>query len=473
MRKLRLAVSAAAFAAAFGLTSAARADLDAVSAAMGAGKIEQVQFTGTGYQFGIGQAYRPGLPWPKMNLTKFTRTDDYAKGASSYDWTINRADTLGGTATPQRGDLRRAGGVAGDKAWAINYPASDPVQAAAVPLQHDLWTSPHGIVKAAIEDKAKMDGSSFTIERAGKFKARATVDAQNMVTKVESWIDNPVLGDMLVVTTYSDYKDFGGVKFPGRILQSMGGQPVLELTTADVKVNAGGVEAPAQIGSVPNEVKVEKAADGVWFIGGGSHNSAAVEMSDYIVLIEAPLGDGRTNAVIKAVKETIPNKPIRYVVATHHHFDHVGGLRAAAAEGATIVIPAISKAYFEQAYATPHSLNPDSLAKSGKQAKFETYGDKHVITDGKRTIEIYPIDNNIHAEGFSMIYLPQEKILLEADAFSPRAPAPITQTPAFVNPSTKSLWDNVQARKLEVETILPMHGRIAKVSELKAEAGAQ
>ena len=470
MRKLHLAASVATFTVMLMLAPAARADLDAVAQAMGASKVDNVQIQGSGLQWGIGQAYRPGLPWPKMNMLRYTRTDDYAKGAQSFDWTIVRADTLGGTATPQRGEYRRAGGVSGDRAWAVNYPDTNPVQAGATPLQHDLWTAPHGIVKAAIEDKAKMDGSSFTIERTGKFKARATVDGQNMVTKVESWMDNPVLGDMPVVTTYSDYKDYNGVKFPSRIVQSMGGWPVLEVAVSEVKVNGASVDVPAQIGTVPNEVKVEKAADGVWFVGGGSHNSAAVEMSDYIVLVEAPLGDGRTTAVIKAVKEAIPNKPIRYVVATHHHFDHAGGLRAAAAEGATIVIPEMSKSFFEQAYATPHTIAPDALAKSGKTAKFETYGDKHTISDGSRTIEIYQVENNIHAQGFVMVYLPKEKVLMEADAFSPRAP--VTQTPATINPSTKNLWDNVQMRKLDVETVLPMHGRMVKVDELKREVGA-
>src|SRR5207253_157735 len=110
-------------------------------------------------------------------------------------------------------------------------------------------------VQAALADKKMLDGPNFWVERAGKFKAKATVDAQNMVSRVESWMDNPVLGDMAVITTYADYKDFGGVKFPTRITQSAGGFPVLELTVADVKVNAGRVAAPAQIAASPNDVK--------------------------------------------------------------------------------------------------------------------------------------------------------------------------------------------------------------------------
>src|SRR4051812_26808724 len=309
MRKLQLTVAAMVCAPVLAWGPPAWAELDAVAKAMGTP--DSIQITGSGLNFGLGQSFRPGMPWPKMNVLKYSRTDDYANAAQSFDTTISRADQLGGTATPPRGELRRGGGLAGDQAWQILYPQTDAVAGAATPLQHDLWTSPHGIVKAALADKAKMDGSSFTVERAGKVKARASVDSQNLVTKVESWMDNPVLGDMAVVTTYADYKDYNGVKFPTRILQSMGGAPVLELTVADVKVNPGPVTAPAQIGRVPNEVKVEKVTDGVWFVGGGSHNSAIIEMRDYVILMEAPLGDGRTNAVIQATKDTVPNKPIR------------------------------------------------------------------------------------------------------------------------------------------------------------------
>src|SRR5262249_53480959 len=159
--------------------------------------------SGSGLTYGIGQAYKAGMPWPRMNLVRYSRTDDYAHGATSYDWTLVRADQLGGTAVPQRGEFRRAGGASGDKAWIVNYPVPDTVAAAAVPLQHDLWIAPHGIVHAALTAKVKMDGQSFTLDQPGKFKARATVDAQNMVTRVDSWVDNAVLGDMAVVTTYA------------------------------------------------------------------------------------------------------------------------------------------------------------------------------------------------------------------------------------------------------------------------------
>jgi glyoxylase-like metal-dependent hydrolase (beta-lactamase superfamily II) len=438
---------------------------------MGTAKVDNVQISGTGHAYAVGQAFQPGQAWPKMNLVRYTRIDDYAKAAHGFDYAMTRAEVRGGGAIPQVGEARRTGGVSGDQAWNVAYPQGTATQGSPAAFQHDLWTSPHGIVKAALADKVAMRGSTFEIVREGRFRARATVNGQNLVEKVESWVDNPVLGDMAVVTSYSDYKDHGGVKHPGLIVQTMGGFPVLELNVADVKVNAGSVAMPAQIARAAVEVTVDKAADGVWFLHGGSHHSVAIEMRDHIVLFEAPLGDARSSAVLETVKKTVPGKPIRYVVATHHHFDHSGGLRAAAAEEAILVVPEASKAFYEQAYAAPRTLNPDKLSRSGKQAKFETFRDKHALGDGSRTLEVHVLRDNVHAEGFIVGYLPKEKILIVADAFSPRAP--VTQTPANVNPSTRNLWENIERLRLDVQTVLPIHGRMVKVDELKLEAGVQ
>ena len=124
-------------------------------------------------------------------------------------------------------------------------------------------------------------------------------------------------------------------------------------------------------------------------------------------------------AVIAKVKETIPNKPIRYLINTHVHFDHSGGLRTYVDEGATIVTHEMNKPYYEQAWAAPRTINPDRLAQSKKTATFETFTDKHVLTDGKRTIEIHQIAGSGHNDAFAMVYLPKEKILIEGGRVRP------------------------------------------------------
>src|SRR6266496_6736688 len=119
--------------------------------------------------------------------------------------------------------------------------------------------------------------------------------------------------------------------------QKQGGFPTLELAVSEVKPNApADIPVPDNVGQASIKVQLDKVADGVWYVTGGTHHSVLVEMSDHLVVIEGPQNDARATAVIAEVKKTVPNKPIKYVVNTHQHFDHAGGLGAFAADGATI-----------------------------------------------------------------------------------------------------------------------------------------
>ena len=188
----------------------------------------------------------------------------------------------------------------------------------------------------------------------------------------------------------------------------------------------------------PVVATAEKLADGVYYVKGGTHHSVAIDQADHVVVVEGPQSEARSLAVIAKVKETIPNKPLRYLINTHVHFDHSGGLRTWVDEGATIVTHQMNKPYYEQAWAAPHTLNPDRLAQSKKSAMFETVADKHVLTDGKRAIEIYEIAGSGHNDGFLMVYLPKEKILIEGDAYTPAAagaPPPRRAEPVLGEPA--------------------------------------
>src|SRR5438105_5561931 len=187
---------------------------------------------------------------------------------------------------------------------------------------------------------------------------------------------------MLFDATYTQYKDFGGVKFPTKIVQKQGDYPILDLTITDVKPNAQvNIQAPAAPAPQAAATTSEKLGDGVYLILGG-YAAVAVDFKDYIVVIEGPQSEERANAIIAETKKLIPNKPIKYVVNTHSHYDHTSGIRTFMAEGATIVTHQVNKPFLEKIAALPHTLSQDRQEQAKKKPAFETMTEKKVMTDG-------------------------------------------------------------------------------------------
>ena len=462
-------------------TAGFAADLSELAKAMGADKLQTIEFTGTGTRYAVGQSLRADKPWPKFNLSSYKATMDYAGGSMRRQMEITQGEhpPMGGGRQPVKGVRKAKTGLNGDVGWGFRRGKPRPARFTAG-MKHTLWTSPHGLIKAAQAQNAKIrmrnaGGKSYkTVSIAGKgaFSATGWFDKTNLLVAVESRVANAVLGDMKVVTLYSKYKNFGGVQFPTRISATSLGHPSLELTVTDVKANvAGGINPPKKLRRGGGRVKVDKIIDGVWYLTGGSHHSIAIERSDHVVVFETPLHDGRTGAVIKAIKETVPGKPIRYAVNTHHHSDHSGGVRRAAAEGATIVTHESNKPYFEAAQRAPHKINPDALARSGKKLKILPVGDKHVLADAIRPLELYRLIGNTHNAGLLIGYLPKEKIMMVADAYSGRG---FRKSPAKnVIPYRSNLWENLKKLNLDIETVLPIHGKKSNIQQVRYAGGAE
>src|SRR6185369_6060846 len=204
---------------------------------------------------------------------------------------------------------------------------------------------------------------------------------------------------------------------------------------------------------------------------GGTHHSLVVEMKDHIAVVDTPNNEARASAGLAKAKELVPNKPIRFVVTSHHHWDHLGGIRTAINEGATIVTFQSNKAFLERVAKTPHTIAPDLLAASKKALKVQTVGDKGQLSDGTRTIELYRLTGYEHTGDMMVVYLPKEKLLGEPDAFTPppQAGTPLARTAV---PYAKALNDNIQRLKLDVKIITPFHGnRTTDVGELARAAG--
>lgn len=446
--------------------------------AMGASDLKSLRYIDDGIGYTFGQSFKPGIPWPKITVHSHSRTINYETGSMRDEITLSRAEPKGGGGYPPVAQQKNEQFISGAHAW--NQTAGGPVAGPRfiTDRTHQLWITPHGVIKAAIRNYATLQPrgkgakalTAVTFSEAGRFVATAYINADNLVERVESVIPDTVLGQSNVVTQYSEYRAFGGVKFPMRIRQAQGGFPVLDLTVREVEPNApADIQVPDSVRTAPEKVTVDKVAEGVWFIAGGSHNSVAIEMSDYLVLVESPLNDGRALPVIEQVRNLAPSKPIRYVINSHQHFDHSGGVRTAVAEGAIVVTQIGNVPYFERAFAVQNRIAPDQLARSGKKAKFKGVQDKLVLRDGARSVEIHRILGSPHNDTFLMVYLPAEKLLIEADAYTPLPPNAAPPSPA--NPNSVNLVENIERLQLAIDRILPLHGRVVPIADLYAAVG--
>jgi len=457
----------------FAGAQSARSELERIARAMGATNLKSIEVTGGGVDYAVGQSVVPGAPWPRFNVTGFTRAADYQAGTLRDEYVRARADDPPrGGGVPTRGEQRVRMFMSGDYAWTVVNDAPVPAPITLAERRFQLWASPHGVIKAALANKATVKDRVIAFSIPGHMTMRATVDRKRLVEHVHATIPNPVLGDLTIEVRYSDYKDFGGVKFPMKIEESAGGFPSADLTITDVRPNAP-IDVPVpepvrQAASPYAKVTSQKVADGVWYLTGGSHHSAVIEMSDHLIVVEAPLNDERALAVVAEARQLSP-KPIKFVVNTHHHFDHAGGLRAIAGEGITILTHEVNRAFFSRVLAAPATVSPDHLAKSGQKGAVDGVRDRQVLGDGTREVTIHHIAGNAHHDGLLMVHLPREKLLIQADAFTPgpaNAPPPTPPHPFSVN-----LADNITRLGLDVDQLLPLHGRIVPLAELHRAVG--
>ncbi len=474
MRALMALLTAVLLLSPFTAHAQDRAALEAAVKALGPTDLKSIEIQGAGTFFWGGQSQTPGTAWPQFNVRSLKRLVNYETGSLRDDMTRTRTlEPPRGGGPYVRGEHTAVAVVSGDHAWNVIGENAVPAPIALGERQLQLWATPHGVIKAAQKNPAGVQGRTIVFGVPGQFKATAFLDAANLVERVEAVLANPVTGDMPVTVHYADYRDFGGVRFPTRIRQTYGGHPALDITVTEVKPNAAAdITVPdnvRQAGNPYTRVQSQKAAEGVWYLTGGTHHSVVIEMSDHLIVAEGPLNDDRALAVIAEARKLVPGKPIKYLIVSHHHFDHSGGVRAFAGEGATIVTQNASRAYFERVLATPATVAPDHLAKSGKKATVEGVPDRRVLGDATRTVEIRHIAGIQHADDMLMVYLPKEKFLIQADAYTPPAPNAAPMSPP--SPFNVSLYENITKQSLAVDQLLPLHGRMVPLAELQKAAG--
>ena len=466
----------------------AKTVIGTASKAMGVEGLNSIHYYGVAQNGNLGQNNNSNQPWPMAAANDYVRAIDFTQPASRATWQTYAVPVTGGAAALAPGQQNI---TPQNMAWA---------------QQLEIWITPWGFLKGAAANNATVKAQTVGGKRyqvvtfnsqmkspgGQPYKVVGYINAQNMVEKVQTWLENPIFGDMLVEAEYTKYRDgANGLKFPAKIVQKRGGWPTFTAYILGAHANpaniqqlltpprggrgaggaGGGCAAPAAAGPTS-----EKLADGVYRIN-GAYNSLAIEFADHIVLFEpGPQNEARAQAIIAEAKKVIPNKPIRYGVISHHHFDHTSGLPAAVAEGITIVTPEVNRDFLMTALSAPRTLAPDSQSKSGKKPVIEGFkGDKRVFQDATRTFEVHVIKGLPHADGLVIGYLPEREeswCMPTCSIFRRRTLQPVPDPPVV---GTMVFVDNIERLKLKPERIMSIHSlnpdRLTTVAEIRASLG--
>jgi glyoxylase-like metal-dependent hydrolase (beta-lactamase superfamily II) len=305
------------------------------------------------------------------------------------------------------------------------------------------------------------------------------------------------MGDANFDATYADWREINRAKFPFHITYTLNGQKVFETRIDSVTVNTqipadsftvpiavrGKAPLPAAtLARVPNQWILRRLASGFYLdsdalytddgksmqlvdiapnishVTGGSHNTLIVATNDYLVAFDAPGDDGQSQWVINAAKQKYPGKSFRYVVLTHHHIDHAGGIRAYAADGATIVTGQGNGEFIRRALAAPAGSNPYRLASF--TPRVVEVANKWTVNDGGRVVEAYLIETP-HAAGYLIPYVPDARLGFVTDLWNPGAPIP-----AMPNPLMVSVVRGVERAGIQPERFAGGHGSVGPYADL-------
>ena len=440
--------------------------------------IRTLVLEGAGENYNLGQNAAPDAPLLHFAVTGFRRSVDFDTRRWRQEQTREPRFPSGNPGAQRQrfgydivaydilpdSSIRRASARADvDRANELVY---HPIGFLQVALGLDAELTEEGMRGSLRHVRMNVGGNKFSI----------FIDPRTLLpARIEKFVYHPTLGDAILATELSDWREIEGIRHPMRIVSELDGRWKLSdirLSRISVNQDPGDLALPPELRSAPPaqapvNVTTEEVAPGVWYLSGQSHHSVAIEMRDHMLLVEAPHSEARTLAVIEKARALRPNKPLRSVINTHHHFDHIGGLRAAISQGLSVIPHERNKTALEVLARRRHFIVQDALATSRRGPRIQGIGVRAVLSDATRTVEIHHIRGSRHAETLLMVYLPAERILIEADVYSP-APSATAAAPAA--PFAANLLENIERLGLRIERIVPIHGRVVPLSDLRAAA---
>ena len=286
----------------------------------------------------------------------------------------------------------------------------------------------------------------------------------NLLSKYEQMVTDPVDGDVVQEVIYPGYRAVGKIMVPTGRRTRRGGDLIEDIKYTEVRFNTKPADAAFArpegfedlTGSAPPPARETKLADGVYLFESAA-NSLVVEFDTYVLVVEPYAGGRGPKPTIDKAREMFPTKPVKYVVVTHYHDDHSGGLRSYVANDVAIVTTPANQKFFERMAASTFTMPPDDQTRAPRPARFELVRDKRrTFTEGRQTVEVIDIGPSPHAEEMLVVYLPKEKLIFQGDLVN--LPFTGKYMPTTVNDTTLQFFDAVNKLGLEVERVAAVHG---------------
>jgi glyoxylase-like metal-dependent hydrolase (beta-lactamase superfamily II) len=283
---------------------------------------------------------------------------------------------------------------------------------------------------------------------------------------------DPRQGDAVYAVVFSDYRRVRGLRVPHALELRAGAEEDVVLNLGDVTVNPPLDEArfgpPEGVDPAPHPpaFRPRAVADGVFALRlysgpANSYNSLLVQLEDQTVVVEPVLVDLFARPVTSLARRLAEDKPIRWVVATHHHWDHIGGARGYLASGARLATTPHGAEVVRRMASTRSTLTPNPVAGRDVEGQLVEVRDRLTLGTGSRTVELFRVAPSTHAEEMLLVYVPHARTVYVADLFA------VPETGIYPpTPLTRHFARALDDLDLDVETIVPAHGLVGTRADL-------